>query len=75
SPQQHHYLTALLTHIPHIIPSTLLHFTQTNSKNHTLLTQLPPPGFTHLTPIATTNPHIWRDITFSNQKNILHLLQ
>lgn len=81
SPIYHDFATSVVSHLPHIIASGLVHLVKTSDNPDYLLHTLAAGGFKDITRIASSDPNIWRDICLSNKtqlqssfKNYLNIL-
>ena len=72
--QEHDYVTAAISHLPHIIASSLVNLVS-NSDNEThIMKTIAAGGFKDITRIASSSSDMWKQITLSNKENIIHLL-
>lgn len=75
SPTEHDQVVGAISHFPHLIASSLVeHVFHYNEQNEWYL-RLAAGGFRDITRIASSNPRMWRDITLSNQKQLLSQLK
>ncbi len=74
SPQEHDYLTGVISHFPHIIAASLVHQAEKTSAKQKLVPSLAAGGFRDVTRIASSSPEMWRDILLHNKEVMLHLL-
>ena len=66
-PQEHDRLTALVSHLPHLAASALVHCVLGGDDDELACT-LAAGGFRDTTRIALSNPKVWRDICISNRR-------
>ena len=70
SASYHDYVTANVSHIPHIIASSLVHLVKENDGDNSYLHALAAGGFKDLTRIASSNADIWTSICLTNKEQI-----
>lgn len=70
SPEHHDEITAYISHIPHVIASTLVNLVASKEEETQMLKQLAAGGFKDITRIASSNPVVWEHILLSNPDNV-----
>ncbi|MFC7320690.1 prephenate dehydrogenase [Halobacillus campisalis] len=75
STQEHDEMTAVISHFPHLIASSLVHQAKEWQKTHPFLEHLAAGGFRDITRIASSNPRLWQDIFFQNRTLLLQMLE
>jgi len=73
SSSYHDFVTANISHLPHIIASCLVHLIRANDGENGYLHTLAAGGFKDLTRIASSNPDIWTSICLTNRKQIIRV--
>ena len=74
SSEYHDLITASISHVPHIIASSLVNMVKALDNEDKYMNLLAAGGFKDITRIASSSPEIWHSICISNQKNILFVL-
>lgn len=72
--EQHDYVTGTISHLPHIIASSLVNFVRDTDTSEELMKTLAAGGFKDITRIASSSPTMWQQICLKNQKNISEIL-
>lgn len=73
SPQKHDIVTGCISHVPHIIASTLVTLAKSENDSE-LIKLLAAGGFKDITRIASSNPTMWENVVLSNSTVIIELL-
>jgi prephenate dehydrogenase len=73
-PAEHDLITGCISHVPHIIASTLVTLAKNNENDDGLVKLLAAGGFKDITRIASSSPIMWENIVLSNNKVIIDLL-
>lgn len=73
--EEHDYITGTISHLPHIIASTLVNFVRDTDDKDELMKQLAAGGFKDITRIASSSPTMWQHICLKNQENISRILE
>ena len=71
SPERHDEITAYISHIPHVIASSLVNLVADKEDESGMLKQLAAGGFKDITRIASSNPVVWEHILLSNPDNVV----
>jgi prephenate dehydrogenase len=74
SPEEHDYLTGVVSHFPHIIAASLVQQAARADEGNPLINRLAAGGFRDITRIASSNPRMWRDILLQNREVLISLL-
>lgn len=72
--KKHDYITGTISHLPHIIASTLVNFVRDTDSEDELMKALAAGGFKDITRIASSSPVMWQQICLKNGENISHIL-
>lgn len=70
SPARHDEITAYISHIPHVIASSLVNLVASKEDENGMLKQLAAGGFKDITRIASSNPVVWEHILLSNPEHV-----
>ncbi|WNB93896.1 prephenate dehydrogenase [Bacillus sp. NEB1478] len=73
-PEEHDFLTGIVSHFPHLIASSLVRLAKNHSEGNPLVQQLAAGGFRDITRIASSSPKMWSDIVSQNKAHLLSLL-
>ena len=72
--KRHDYVTAAISHVPHVVASSLVEVVAKADEKNGLFTMLAAGGFRDITRIASSSPAMWRDICLTNRDSILEFL-
>ena len=72
--EEHDFITAGVSHLPHIIASTLVNFVKTHDTKDEMMKNLAAGGFKDITRIASSSPTMWQHICLKNKDNISQIL-
>lgn len=73
--REHDRITAAISHLPHIIASTLVNLVRTEDNSDQLMKRLAAGGFKDITRIASSSPVMWEQICMTNTANIIQMLK
>lgn len=74
-PERHDWLTALLSHTPHMAAAALVRLVEKSGEDPHFLRPLAGPGFRDSTRIAMGSPEVWQEIAANNGANISNTLR
>jgi prephenate dehydrogenase len=74
TPENHDYLTGIVSHFPHIIAASIVRQTEKLAGTEGLIPRLAAGGFRDITRIASSSPEMWKDILLHNRENLINLL-
>lgn len=72
--EEHDYITAAISHLPHVIASSLVNLIQQLDSEDEYMKTIAAGGFKDITRIASASPTIWQQICTSNSHNISKVL-
>ncbi|SFK00350.1 prephenate dehydrogenase [Halobacillus dabanensis] len=73
--EEHDEMTAVISHFPHLIASSLVHQAKEWQARHPYIKHLAAGGFKDITRIASSNPKLWQDIFFQNKRLLISMLE
>ena len=72
--QRHDYITAAISHVPHVISASLVNLVRDNDSEDQLMKTIAAGGFKDITRISSSSPVMWNQICNTNSANISELL-
>ena len=72
--EEHDFITAGVSHLPHIIASALVNLVKTLDNDAEYMKTIAAGGFRDITRIASSSPIMWEQICVENNKNISNVL-
>ncbi len=72
--KQHDYITAAISHVPHVISASLVNLVHDNDSEDRLMKTIAAGGFKDITRISSSSPIMWQQICTTNSDNISELL-
>lgn len=72
--EQHDYVTAAVSHLPHIIASSLVNLVRDHDSAEGIMKMIAAGGFKDITRIASSSAIMWQQICLTNTENISQLL-
>lgn len=74
SREKHDYITAGISHLPHVIASALVNLIKRKDSEDGSMKRIAAGGFKDITRIASSSPVMWEHICMTNTENILTFL-
>jgi len=74
SAQEHDYVTASISHLPHVISASLVNLVKKKDNADGIMKLIAAGGFKDITRISSSSPVMWEHICMTNRDNILSLL-
>lgn len=71
---QHDYVTAAISHLPHVVASSLVNLIRDNDSEEGTMRMIAAGGFKDITRIASSSPVMWQQICLTNGGNISSML-
>ena len=71
---EHDFVTAAISHLPHIIASTLVNLVHDQDTPNETMRTIAAGGFKDITRIASSSPEMWEQICTTNAENIITVL-
>lgn len=72
--QLHDFITAAVSHLPHILASSLVNLVQEIDDDAQTMKKVAAGGFRDITRIASSSPVMWQQICLTNREQILKLI-
>lgn len=72
--KEHDYVTAAISHLPHVIASSLVNLVHDSDSKEGTMKLIAAGGFKDITRIASSSPVMWQQICLTNTANIVSLL-
>ena len=72
--EEHDFVTAAISHLPHVIASSLVNLIREADGEDGTMRMIAAGGFKDITRIASSSPVMWQQICLTNGKNISRLL-
>lgn len=74
SPEKHDYVTAAISHLPHIISASLVNLVNESDDKDGVMRLIAAGGFKDITRISSSDSNMWQQISLTNRENIEALL-
>ncbi|HOK40336.1 MAG TPA: prephenate dehydrogenase/arogenate dehydrogenase family protein [bacterium] len=74
TPEKHDFITAIISHLPHIISAGLVNTANEEQKKEKELLNYAAGGFKDITRISSSDEELWTQICLSNKKEIIKIL-
>lgn len=72
--EEHDYVTAAISHLPHVISASLVNLVKNSDSEKGIMKAIAAGGFKDITRISSSSPVMWQNICLTNKDNILKLL-
>lgn len=73
--QEHDFVTAAISHLPHIVASSMVNLVKDSDNEQGLMKRLAAGGFKDITRIASSSPEMWEQICMTNSGNLSAILE
>lgn len=72
--KEHDFVTAAVSHLPHIIAATLVNLVHAQDTPQETMRTIAAGGFKDITRIASSSPEMWEQICTTNSENIIRIM-
>ena len=73
--EEHDYVTAAISHLPHVIAASLVNHVRNSDSEAGIMKMIAAGGFKDITRIASSSPDMWQQICLTNTENVSKLLK